>query len=133
MGFFDFLFPKTKPSRPAPKAAESNTDHITRHCFVLCRDDAPGDLSQAARVTAQVFGRGYSAEVGKEGIVTVSRGSDTVGFIAHMPAPIPGGEAEANADRNFSGRTVRKRPRCTARIASSPISGPAIRRQSNPR
>jgi hypothetical protein len=58
-------------------------------------------LSQASRVAAKVFGRGYSAEVGKERIVTVSRGTDTVGFIAHMPIPIPGGEAEDNADRNF--------------------------------
>jgi hypothetical protein len=29
------------------------------------------------------------------------RGEETVGFLAHMPAPIPGGEAEDNADGNF--------------------------------
>ncbi|MBL8851154.1 MAG: hypothetical protein JNG89_15850, partial [Planctomycetaceae bacterium] len=34
-------------------------------------------------------------------IVTVTHGEQTVGFLAHMPAPVPNGEAEENADRNF--------------------------------
>jgi serine/threonine protein kinase len=75
--------------------------HATRHCFVLCRAAGPGHLSHAGEVVARVFGRGYSAEVAKENIVTVMRGESTVGLLAHMPAPIPNHEAEENADGNF--------------------------------
>lgn len=93
MGLFDFF---RKKSAPAAVKAE-----VTRHCFVLCRSEEPGDLSQASAVIAQVFGRGHSAEVSEKNIVSVMRGKDLVGFLAPMPAPIPNQEAEDNADRNF--------------------------------
>lgn len=102
MGVFDFLGKKKKSGPgPTPKPPPAEADHATRHCFVLCRAAKPGDLSRAPAVVAQVFGRGYSAEVSDKDIVTVTHGEDTVGFLAHMPAPIPDGEAEENADRNF--------------------------------
>jgi hypothetical protein len=94
MGFFD-LFKKKKPP------AESTSEHATRHCFVLCRAATPGNMARASEVVAQVFGRGYSADATDANIISVNRGEDTVGFLAHMPAPIPNGEAEDNADRNF--------------------------------
>lgn len=73
----------------------------TRHCFVLCSTAQSRDLSRAGEVVAEVFGPGYSAEVSDGNIVTVNQGETAVGFLAHMPAPIPNGEAEENADRNF--------------------------------
>jgi hypothetical protein len=101
MGILD-LFRKAKPpARPQAKPADSDGDHATRLCFVLCRAAEPGDLSRAKQVVTRVFGRGYSAEVSEKDSITVTRGKDTVGFLAHMPAPIPKGEAEENADRNF--------------------------------
>jgi hypothetical protein len=48
-----------------------------------------------------VFGPGYSADVSEGPAIMVSRGTDCVGVLAHMPAPIPTGEAETNADGNF--------------------------------
>lgn len=101
MGLFDF-FRKKKPavgSDAEPGGSEAN--HATRHCFVLCRTAEPGDLSHAGEVVAQVFGRGHSAEVDARNVVTVTRGESIVGFLAHVPAPIPDGEAEGNADGNF--------------------------------
>lgn len=94
MGIFDFF-------RKKSSAAEPQAEHTPRHCFVLCKEAQPGDLSRAAEVAAEVFGPGYSAEVGEEDIVAVTCGEDTIGFLAHVPAPIPDGEAEANADGNF--------------------------------
>ena len=101
MGLFDFFGKKKRPVGSDGARGESAAEHATRHCFVLCRAAEPGDLSRASAVVAQVFGRGYSAEVSEGNIITVTRGGDTVGFLAHMPAPIPEGEAEANADGNF--------------------------------
>ncbi len=95
MSFFD-RFRKKKPTKEA-----ADDEHITRHCFVLCKSNAPDDLSLAARVVADVFGAGYSAEPDEKNIITITRGNQTVGFLAHMPAAIPGGEAEENADANF--------------------------------
>jgi hypothetical protein len=90
--FFD-LFRKNKPEREAePKTAL---------CFVLCRAKTPGDLSHASQVVSEVFGPGHSAEYDEKNFVTVARGGDVIGFLAHMPVPIPGGEAEDNADGNF--------------------------------
>lgn len=101
MGILD-LFRKAKPpARPQSARADSGGEHATRHCFVLCRSTEPGDLSRANRVVKRIFGRGYSCEVSEKDIITVSRGNDTVGFLAHVPAPIPDGEAEDNADGNF--------------------------------
>lgn len=88
------------PRTPNKSAAESD-DHITRHCFVLVKDDSAGDLSRASSVVAEVFGPGYAADCGDEGVVTVTHGTDTVGFLAHIPMAIPEREAEDNADGNF--------------------------------
>ena len=94
MGIFDSFRKKKKPA-----AVEAE---VTRHCFVLCEDAEPGDLSRLDRVVSRVFGRGYSAEADEDkSIITVNHGDDTVGFLAHMAIPIPGGEAEENADGNF--------------------------------
>jgi len=101
MGVFDFFRKKEPPAKSDAERGGSEAEHTTRHCFVLCGTAEPGDLSRAGGVVAQVFGRGYSADVAKGNIVTVTHGEDTVGFLAHMPAPIPGGEAEENADGNF--------------------------------
>lgn len=101
MGIFNF-FRKEKPAAMSKsKKSGSGTEHATRHCFVLCRAAEPGDLSRAGEVVARVFGPEYSAEVsGKTGI-SVTHGEDCVGVLAHIPVPIPEGEAEENADRNF--------------------------------
>lgn len=80
---------------------KSKAEQTTRHCFVLCKTTSASDLSNAASVVADVFGAEYSAEHDEKQIVTVTRGGDAVGFLAHMPAAIPGCEAEENADRNF--------------------------------
>jgi hypothetical protein len=101
MGLFDFF----RKKKPAPRAdserGDSDGDYATRHCFVLCGTAEPGDLSHASEVAAEVFGRGHSADVAEGNIITITRGEDTVGFLAHMPAPIPNQEAEENADGNF--------------------------------
>ena len=94
MPFFD-RFRKKKPDKA------SKAEHAARHCFVLCNSDAPRDLSNAASIVSDVFGEGYSADYDEKNIVTVARGDETIGFLAHMPAAIPGGEAEENADGNF--------------------------------
>lgn len=79
----------------------SSEEFVTRHCFVLCNSVEPPDMTRAAEVVAQVCGQDYSTELGETGIVVVQRGDQTVGFLAHMPAPIPNGEAEGNAEGNF--------------------------------
>lgn len=94
MAFFD-RFRKKRPDKV------SKAEHVTRHCFVLCNSDAPHDLSNAASVVADVFGAAYSADCDEKNIVVVARGDETIGFLAHMPAAIPAGEAEENADGNF--------------------------------
>jgi hypothetical protein len=101
MGIFDFFRKKTPPAGANAEGGDAEAEQTTRLCFVLCRKAEPGDLSRAGEVVAREFGRAYSAEVSAEKIITVTRGEDTVGFLAHMPAPIPGGEAEDNADGNF--------------------------------
>ncbi len=95
MPFFD-RFRKKKA-----EVASSQAEHATRHCFVLCKSATSNDLSDAARVVADVFGAGYSAEHEERNVVTVTHGDHTVGFLAHMPAAIPGCEAEENADGNI--------------------------------
>jgi hypothetical protein len=99
VGLLDF-FRKKKPAAGGG-GGKSETDHATRHCFVLCATQQPADLSPAGEVVAQVFGRGYSAEVAEGNIISVTHGENTVGFLAHLPAPIPQNEAEENADGNF--------------------------------
>lgn len=95
MGLFDRFRKKKKPTVAAPEV------EMTRHCFVLSGSDHPEDLSRASEVVSRVFGAGYTAEVDEKNIVTISCGEEAVGFLAHMPAPIPDGEAETNADGNF--------------------------------
>lgn len=80
--------------------SSDQTEHATRHCFVLCREIEPGDQSRAADSVRRVFGPQYSAEISDDDIVTVTRGDDTVGFLAHVPAPIPGDEVADCADGN---------------------------------
>ena len=96
MGIFDF-FSKKK----LPDAERVEAEHVTRHCFVLCPTAEPGDLSRASEIVAEVFGRDHSVEIANENIVTITRGDDTVGLLAHMSMPIPNQEAEENADGNF--------------------------------
>lgn len=95
MGFFD----RFRKKKEKVKAEERN--NATRHCFVLCKSAAPSDLSKASKIVAEVFGSGYTAESDDGEIVTITRAGETIGFLAHMPAPIPGEEAEDNADGNF--------------------------------
>lgn len=95
MPFFD-RFRKKKV-----EAALAKAENTTRHCFVLCKTASPDDLSSASSIVSDVFGPEYSAEYDEKNIVTVTRGDETVGFLAYMPAAIPGGEAENNADGNF--------------------------------
>lgn len=97
MGLFDFL--RKKP--PSDSRREPAKDHTARLCFVLSGRTEPGDLSDAAGVVADVFGDGYSADISRGNVIAVTHGSETVGFLAHMPASIPGGEAEESADHNF--------------------------------
>lgn len=91
MGLFDFFRKKDKPAEPA--------DAATRHCFVLCKSAEPGDLSQASRIVAEIFGPGYSVEVSNT-TTSITRGESTVGFLLHIPKPIPDNEAAENADGN---------------------------------
>jgi hypothetical protein len=101
MGILDLFRSAKPPERPQRRQPAPDADDATRHCFVLCRNKVPGDLARAKLVVTRVFGRGYSAEISEKDIVTITRGQETVGFLAHIPAPIPDGEAEENADRNF--------------------------------
>ena len=95
MAFFD----RFRKKKPTPKP--TSDDQATRHCFVLCKSVEPNDLSKASQIVTDVFGAGYSAEYDNNQIISVTRGDKTVGFLAHMPAAIPGGEAEENASGNF--------------------------------
>ncbi|HEV3309075.1 MAG TPA: DUF4261 domain-containing protein [Chloroflexota bacterium] len=90
MGLFD-IFRKKKPA----------AERATRHCFVLCGTAEPGDLSHVDEVVAGVFGHDYSADTSNQNIIAVNHGERTVGFLAHMPAPVPNREAEENAAGNF--------------------------------
>lgn len=106
MGLFDFFRKKkaavdSEAKGPDSEAQPAQEQQATRHCFVLCRAAEPGDLSRAGEVVAEVLGSGYSADVAEGNILTVTQGGKTFGFLAHMPAPIPKGEAEANAEGNF--------------------------------
>lgn len=72
-----------------------------RFCFVLTRTTDPCDPAAAGEAVAEIFGPEFSAEVTDGAMVAVSCGAETIGFLALMPIPIPGGEAEVNADGNF--------------------------------
>ena len=98
MGLFEFF--RRRP-KPIEETKGSDKEGATNLCFVLCESAEPGDLTLASQVVTQVFGGEYSAEIGEKSIVSVARGAETVGFLAHMPAPIPGDEATQNAAGNF--------------------------------
>jgi hypothetical protein len=99
MGLFDFF--RKKKAAVGAEGGGTAPDYATAHCFVLCSAEQPGDLSRAGESVAQVFGRGYSVEIAQKKVVTVKHGKDAVGFLGHMPFPVPDQEAEENADRNF--------------------------------
>ncbi|MCA9068927.1 MAG: DUF4261 domain-containing protein [Planctomycetaceae bacterium] len=80
---------------------ENPNSEPTRHCFVLCRAMEIYDFSELEEVVNRVFGPEYSADGPNDNIITIRQGDETVGFLAHMPAPIPDEEAEDNADGNF--------------------------------
>ena len=104
MGLFDSFGKKKKSSaESSPKSSKSKPEETaTRHCFVLSLKVEPPDLSHADEVVKEVFGASYSADVDEEeGIISVNHGSEGVGFLAHMPIPIPNEEAAENADRNI--------------------------------
>lgn len=91
MGLFDLFRKKDKPT--------ASSSEGTRHCFVLCKTSEPGSLADASGIVAEIFGPGYTAEV-SDSVVSVTRGEDTIGFLAHLPMPIPENEAAENADSN---------------------------------
>jgi len=93
------LFDRFRRNKALKK--RSLNEHAPKHCFVICKSVESGDPTQAADAVAKVFGKGYSVDHSDPNIFVVQRGNETVGFLAHMPAPIPGGEAEGNADGNF--------------------------------
>ncbi len=101
MSFFNPFRKKKQPPSSKPKRAAPKSEGATRHCFVLCAPAEPRDLSRASAIAAKVLGRGYTAEVCGEQIVEIKHRGETMGFLAHMPAPVPGGEAEESADENF--------------------------------
>jgi len=76
-------------------------DPGAKFCFVLANSTEPCDADQAAEAVSEILGPEFIAEVDDGGVVGVTCGSETIGFLALMPAPIPGGEAEDNADGNF--------------------------------
>jgi hypothetical protein len=92
------LFCDKKPADGAASAErQPEATQGTRHRFVLCRAEAPGNLSRSSQVVSRLFGKGYTAEVSEQNTVTVMRGENAVGFLGRMPAPIPNHEAELNA------------------------------------
>ncbi|HEX7377160.1 MAG TPA: DUF4261 domain-containing protein [Pirellulales bacterium] len=102
MGLFDFFRKNKVTVGSGGNSVESEANHVTGHCFVLCATAEPGDPSRAGEIVEQVFGRDHSAEIGHDGIViNVSRGNNAVGHLVHAPFHIPTQEAEECADRNF--------------------------------
>ena len=99
MGLFDFFSKKSSTNGSKQEAGEE--DQQTILCFVLSEAEEPGDLSRASDVVARVFGPEYSAEITDGKLIMVSRGEEGVGFLGHIPKPIPHGEAENFADKNF--------------------------------
>jgi len=75
-------------------------DHITHHCFVLCKEPQSFDEPTAQRAAAKVFGPACSVEVQDGKMVTIAQGSDSIGVLGLIPRPIPNGEAEHIAQGN---------------------------------
>lgn len=100
---FNFFRKKKTVTEADSQKTDSGAAPKPRICIVLCKDSEPGDLSQARvdQAVHQVFGRGYSVKLGEHNMIRVNRGESMVGILTHMPAPVPGGEAEQSAHRNF--------------------------------
>lgn len=114
--------PADRPRNPKPPAGESSQPSYVRHCFVLCETEVPTGLSRAQQAVDSVFGPGYSARISEGNMVTVERGTEAIGFLAHVPAPIPNGEAEHNAAGNFlwkNGQAEAARHRSHVIVANS--------------
>jgi hypothetical protein len=95
MSFFD----RFRRNKSAKK--KSVNEYSPRHCFVLCKTADSVDTGRASRAVEKIFGKSFSIDCSDPNILIVQRGKETVGFLAHMPAPIPGQEAESNAEGNF--------------------------------
>ena len=99
MGLFDFFRKKSSSNGSAKKEEEENQQTIL--CFVLSESEKPGDLSGAQEAVTRVFGPGYTAKVTDDKLIMVRHGEEGVGFIGHIPKPIPNQEAENFAEGNF--------------------------------
>lgn len=82
-------------------ASTSPAEQIAANCFVLCREASAIDVTSVAFAVENILGNGYTADCSSENVIMISHEQGLVGFLALMPAPIPGNEAEENADGNF--------------------------------
>lgn len=95
------------PKRAAQQAAPTEEDAEgggVRHCFLLLADDRPLDPAILEAAAKAEFGPDAHIDPGEksEDSVTTMLVLPGLGltFFGHMAAPIPEGEAEANADGN---------------------------------
>jgi hypothetical protein len=95
MSFFDRF------RRNKGKKKSRVDENIPRICFVLCESTEAGNAKNAAKAVNKVFGKGYSVDCSDPNIFVVQKEDTTIGFLAHMPAPVPGEDAQNNADGNF--------------------------------
>lgn len=98
MGMFDYFRRKNKNKKAEQQEDES---HTPMFCFVLCETPTTIETQRANKVVQRILGKEYSADASDPNIVSIQKGSDAVGFLAMMPAPIPNEEAENNAEDNF--------------------------------
>lgn len=98
MGMFDF-FRRRKTNKSQENAGPENAPPM--FCFVLAKNPPDVEAERAKQITQRILGKEYSADTSDANIVSIQKGSDTIGFLALMPAPIPNEEAENNAEDNF--------------------------------
>ena len=101
MGLFSFFRRRKKESKGKVSADGKKGNDTPQICFVLCLNETVGNLSGADAIVKDVLGDDFSAEASDKSIVMISHDDSTIGFLAHMPMPVPGGEAEDNVDGNF--------------------------------
>jgi hypothetical protein len=101
MAFSDFFRRKKKSPVKGFGQAKNPTAEAARHCFVLCASAEPGDLHEASQTVSEIFGPDVTCDAQDGRCVVIMRGEQMIGVLAHMPAPIPEGEAEHHADGNF--------------------------------